>query len=46
MIFDADTMELVSESSGLEELPDVFTFDCTKCGFRWRQTYLPEQTDI
>lgn len=34
------------ESSGLEELPEVLDFDCPICGFEWRQTYIPEVTDV
>jgi hypothetical protein len=34
------------ESSGLEELPDMETFDCSTCRFVWRQVYIEGVTDI
>ena len=43
-IFNASTMEY--ESSGLEELPDVLTFECDNCRNTWRQTYIEGVTDV
>ena len=44
-LFNADTLEF--ESSGLEELPDVYIFGpCSECGNQWRQTYIEGVTDV
>ncbi len=43
-VFNIDTERY--ESSGLELLPDVEEFDCPKCGFKWRQTFIIGVTDV
>ena len=33
-------------TKGLEELPDVFDFECHNCEFVWHQVYIEGVTDI
>jgi len=38
--------ETFMETAGLEDLPNKERFECVNCGFKWRQVYIPGQTDI
>lgn len=43
-MFDTDTLS--TETSAIEQWQNKTEFECEVCGFEWRQTYIPGESDV